>query len=141
MRDTSLMVNQVLIERIQRRLAAMDLKPEAASKRAGRGRDYIRNIINGKSANPKTAEAASLARALRCRLEWLLFGEGPETDEYASLAPDETTLLTAWRAVPPEQRDSVAPFVFALLSQAAANARSESPERWPDAPPARPSRP
>ena len=70
------MVDEDMIARIQRRLSELGTNPNAASEAAGLGRDYIRNILDGKSRNPKTEHILKLSRALKCRMEWLLTGEG-----------------------------------------------------------------
>jgi transcriptional regulator with XRE-family HTH domain len=72
-----------LMERIQARLDRLGVSSEAASKKAGLGRDFIRNIKRGKSKSPGSEQLAQLARkGLECSPEYLLgddFGEQIET--------------------------------------------------------------
>jgi transcriptional regulator with XRE-family HTH domain len=58
-------------DRIEMRLAATQQTEEAASKRAGRNRGYIRDLKR-KSSIPNAKNIADLAMALECTAEYLL---------------------------------------------------------------------
>lgn len=98
------MVTDGLKERVMQRVNALDLNPNAASEAAGLSRDYIRSIMEGKSRNPKTEHALKLARVLKCRLEWLLTGEGPVTNEVAELSPAQRAALDQFDRLPPDEQ-------------------------------------
>ena len=88
-----------LISRIDRRLAAIKKSANAACENAGLHRDFIRTIRRGKSTEPSATNMVALARALDCRAEWLVSGDGPETDDQPTLSGDESYLLEAYRAL------------------------------------------
>lgn len=72
---------QTLVERIQARLAAVDMDAAPASQAAGLGKDYIRDLLRGHKRTISSDAATRLARVLRCNVEWLLNGTGPETPD------------------------------------------------------------
>ncbi|MFN3075864.1 MAG: helix-turn-helix domain-containing protein [Alphaproteobacteria bacterium] len=98
---------KALAERILRRVAVMEMTPNSASEAAGLSRDYIRAIQDGKSKNPRIEHMIRLARVLRCRLEWLLTGAGPETDERAALSPREYAMLDRFSRLAPDKQEQV----------------------------------
>jgi SOS-response transcriptional repressor LexA len=71
-----------LLERIERRLTALNISAQAASKRANLSEDAIRNlqraVAEGKRKGVSTKTITGLARALQTSTSWLLDGEGPE---------------------------------------------------------------
>lgn len=74
-----------LYDRILRRLDRLGIAAEDASKRAGMGRDGIRNIKRGKSESPRGANLKALADVLECSVDYLL---GHEPDEAITTSPD-----------------------------------------------------
>ncbi|PGH55913.1 hypothetical protein CRT60_21935 [Azospirillum palustre] len=107
-------MSDTFFDRIERRLIATGQTEEAASKRAGRNRGYIRDLKRKKSV-PNSKNIAGLAVALECSSEYLLGimedpgappvakvtevveGESPITD-------DERLLITIYRALPEEDK-------------------------------------
>lgn len=79
----------MLADRIRQRLAALDLTPYAASLKAseGRSRDMIANILNGRSAHPRSDTLEKLAAVLETSVDWLLHGDGPPPPPPALAAP------------------------------------------------------
>jgi transcriptional regulator with XRE-family HTH domain len=67
-----------LVERIQRRLRATGLRPRRASELAGLNPTYLRDILDGRTRNPKTEQLTKLAAVLKTTSEWLLEGRGEE---------------------------------------------------------------
>lgn len=66
-----------LIREINRRMAALNLTPITLAKKAGLGRDAVRDITErGKSKNPSHATLAKIAKALGCAVADLT-GERP----------------------------------------------------------------
>lgn len=82
------------MQRIDRRLQALGLTDEGASKRAGLHRDTIRILRMRPGSRPRSDRAKALAKALGCRLEWLLDGELPETSETSGRLPRPPTPTT-----------------------------------------------
>ena len=89
-------MTESIIERIERRLAEMSMKAEAASKAAGLSRDAIRGIRrgmeDGRQRGVSTHTLERLAPILKVSPEWLAFGV--ETTRSAGLvaAPMQTRL-------------------------------------------------
>lgn len=107
-------MSDTFFDRIERRLIATGQTEEAASKRAGRNRGYIRDLKRKKSV-PNSKNIAGLAVALECSSEYLLgIAEDPgspptgRTDEPTSDEPqitdDERLLITIYRALPDEDK-------------------------------------
>jgi transcriptional regulator with XRE-family HTH domain len=70
------------MDRIQARLDRLGISAEAACKRAGLGRDFIRNIKSGKSKSPGVDHLRQLARrGLECAPEYLLGDDWAEQPE------------------------------------------------------------
>mgnify|MGYP001809603854 CR=1 FL=1 len=97
---------EAMKQRILERLAALGLNPNAASEAAGLDRDFVRTILRGKSREPSAERTLKLAKALHCRLEWLVTGEGPVTDEAPSLPPRDAAMLELFRGLSPEQQEA-----------------------------------
>lgn len=97
-------------DRIERRLIATGQTEEAASKRAGRNRGYIRDLKR-KNSVPNSKNIAGLAAALECSSEYLLglvdeLGTPPSPPivtpsmESGEITGDEQLLITIYRALP-----------------------------------------
>lgn len=71
-------VAMTLRRRIQQRLDALGLSMRAASKRAGLGTHFIRDLMDNPLQSPKAANLAKLAIALETTPEWLLEERGSE---------------------------------------------------------------
>ncbi|WP_042700777.1 hypothetical protein [Azospirillum sp. B506] len=102
-------------DRIERRLIATGQTEEAASKRAGRNRGYIRDLKRKKSV-PNSKNIAGLAVALECSSEYLLglseepgsppTGQATEVSaEEPQITKDERLLITIYRALPDEEKN------------------------------------
>jgi len=61
-----------LMERIEERLKATGLTANAASERAGCGRDFVRDIQRGRIKEPSAAKLKALADALECTPGYLM---------------------------------------------------------------------
>ncbi len=70
MRNNARMPDEVLIERVQQRLAELGLTPRAASLAATGKPDSIRNILRGRKPRSDTLDA--IAGALACSTDYLL---------------------------------------------------------------------
>jgi phage repressor protein C with HTH and peptisase S24 domain/lambda repressor-like predicted transcriptional regulator len=84
----------ILAAQIQVRLDRLGFTARAASIKAGLKPDAIRNIVRGKSQNPRGDTLRSLARALECSVQYLVSGddftEDTPSDDY--LPPNLPTL-------------------------------------------------
>lgn len=72
-----------LADRIQQRLDALGLKPNAASEKAGLERGYIKDLFAraraGKIRNPRADTLKKLSFAVECDIRWLATGQGSPT--------------------------------------------------------------
>ncbi|WP_452031942.1 hypothetical protein [Azospirillum palustre] len=107
-------MSDTFFDRIERRLIATGQTEEAASKRAGRNRGYIRDLKRKKSV-PNSKNIAGLAVALECSSEYLLgIMEDPGAPPVAKvtevvadeppITDDERLLITIYRALPDEDK-------------------------------------
>lgn len=71
-------MTETLADRVRQRLAALNLSGTAASLKAsgGTSRDIVKNILNGRSINPRADTLQGLADALETTVDWLLYGDG-----------------------------------------------------------------
>ena len=103
-------MSDTFFDRIERRLLATGQTEEAASKRAGRNRGYIRDLKRKKSI-PNSKKIAGLAAALECSSEYLLglvdeLGSPPshpiasQPVETGEVSDDERLLIAIYRALP-----------------------------------------
>lgn len=116
-RDNYRVMYDGLPERIERRLAALDLSARAASLSAGMGTEGIRNILRGKSLRPRYDRLERLAVVLNCRLDWLLHGTGPVEAPAGPIDLErEDAIISRYRAMSDDQRailDAVADSILA----------------------------
>ena len=68
---------------VRRRMAAKGLGPKALSRKAGLNETYVRDLLKGRSLNPRQAHLQNLAVALDCRVSDL-------TDETDASQADAT---------------------------------------------------
>lgn len=91
---------------IERRMAQLGMTANAASVAAGLPRDAIRDILSGKSQNPRADTIMKIARALRVDPTYLLLGskEGKTKDtprvEEVILPVRYTVAAGAWKEEP-----------------------------------------
>lgn len=89
------MLNTEILQRIEKRMAALDLSPRAISIAAGLGPDAIRDLKRRPDVLPRLDSLSALAEVLQTTPEWLAFG-------VESLAPERHTMtpvpLVSWVA-------------------------------------------
>lgn len=91
-----------LIERIEKRLAVVGLKPRRASELAGLSPSFVRDILDGSVRNPRGDTLAALAEVLKTTPEWLQHERGPEdADDELALTEDIARIV---RRIPPASR-------------------------------------
>ena len=74
---------------IYARMDELKMNPTQLSREAGLNATYVRDILEGKSKNPKTAEIERLAKALGCgSVADLMAYADPSARCVATLAPD-----------------------------------------------------
>lgn len=79
-----------MIERIEERLAALNLSPRAASLRVSRNPDLFRSVLRfGDEANPTKDTLDKIANALGVTPEWLLTGQTANPSPGAVLGGNE----------------------------------------------------
>lgn len=84
------MNDEVLKARVEQRLAALAAKPIPTATKAGLGRDFISDILNGKKASVRGSKLETLANALQTTTGFLL----GQTDEPSGMAKrDEVPIL------------------------------------------------
>lgn len=62
--DTSHMITPEIIESIRRRMLALGLNKKRLSLDSGNGETYVRDLLTGRSKNPKTEELQKVLDAL-----------------------------------------------------------------------------
>mgnify|MGYP000965547391 FL=1 len=70
-------VNSGLHDRIRQRLGALDMTPEAASKKAGLDKTYLRKLFERPGSSPRTDTLGAIAKALDTTVERLMNPQEP----------------------------------------------------------------
>lgn len=91
-----------LRDRIRRRLDVTGMKMGKASRAAGLGHTYVRDLLTGKVSNPRSEHLAKLAEVLGTTLEWLAEGRGAE--QPGAGVQDASQVLRIWDRIAPEDR-------------------------------------
>jgi len=65
-----------LVRRIHERLEALETNATAVSLSASDNKDLLRDILNGRTKNPRTDTIRKIAEALGTTVEWLMEGDG-----------------------------------------------------------------
>lgn len=65
-----------LVLRIQQRLGELGMTATAVSLKVGENKDLLRDIINGRTRNPRADTMRRIADALETTVEWLMEGDG-----------------------------------------------------------------
>lgn len=65
-----------LTRRIFARLSALETTATAISLKIGNNKDLLRDILNGRTRNPRTDTLRKIAEALETTVEWLMEGDG-----------------------------------------------------------------
>jgi transcriptional regulator with XRE-family HTH domain len=109
------------VARLKSRLTALNLNPNAASQRAGLGRDYVRDILRGRIQNPSAQRLNRLAEALECKPAYLL---GEDLDHWIRNfrgEPDDRTsarvaeVRNFYKTIGPKEPLPVGKLIFDLL--------------------------
>lgn len=61
-------------ERIRAEMDAQGLNPKTLSKKAGLAETYVRDLLEGRSSDPKLSKILAVAQALGKDLRWLVQG-------------------------------------------------------------------
>lgn len=83
----------ILRERVGNRLADLHLNSFEAARRAGLGRDFVNDILNGRKKSVRTEGLRRLADALQCDAGWLI-GDS-DTPVFVASAPSEIVFVEA----------------------------------------------
>ena len=65
-----------LADRVRQRMDTLGINMTAATKRGGLERTFVADLLSGKKQTINAANAAKLAKALECSVDWLLHGKG-----------------------------------------------------------------
>lgn len=126
-----------LAREVYRRMVARGMRQRELALRAGLNETYVRDILAGRSRNPRRDQLALLARALDCEIGDLPSGQplsgsssqevnrSPSNDperiepvdpsSVLPLYPSEVALIRLWRILPPNVRDEVLERITSLL--------------------------
>lgn len=93
------MMTGTLPDRVRERLEVLGLSGTAASLKAsgGESREVVRNILNGRSMNPRVDTMQGLAAALETTVDWLLYGDGDQPAPAIEGKPTSNVRLTDMR--------------------------------------------
>lgn len=80
-----------LARRIEERLALLETNATAVSLKISDNKDLLRDIINGRTKNPRTDTMRKVAVGLECSLEWLMDGDGEPTPPLLEGRPTPNT--------------------------------------------------
>jgi transcriptional regulator with XRE-family HTH domain len=118
----------VVAREVYRRMAEQGLKQKELALRSGLNETYVRDILTGKSQNPRLAQLAMLAKGLGCEVSDLTQPKSesgsPETIDNVQppgilpLRPGEIPLLRIWRLLGHPARDRVMELMVELLPSA-----------------------
>lgn len=89
-----------LAREVHRRMRLMHLNPKSLAKKAGVGESYVRDLMRGKSKNPRHDLLQKLAQALCCSILDLINPGGAQkqpSDSEIVDQPDELALLRFYR--------------------------------------------
>jgi transcriptional regulator with XRE-family HTH domain len=122
---------------VYRRMMDLEIGQKALAQAAGLNDTYVRDLIAGKSRNPKTEQLQKLADYFGCRLEDLTNPGSASRDQSSNevidfpgvlpLRPSEVRLVAMWRYLGRPARDRVIRFVAEMIAEQAA--RREANDR------------
>jgi transcriptional regulator with XRE-family HTH domain len=128
-----------LAREVHRRMVALGLNQRKLAQQAGLNETYVRDIITGRSRNPRRDQLERLARALGCSIGDLPSGTLPDDSPSSDathqpsndpqsvepvdpagilpLYPSEVSLIRLWRIIPGDVRDEVLELITRRLPQ------------------------
>lgn len=74
-----------MLARIRTQMEALGLTQKELAKRAGLNETYIRDLLEGRSQDPKLSKIQAVATALGKTLSWLV--DGTDTADVVSIMP------------------------------------------------------
>lgn len=90
---------KMVVERIQRRLAELNVSANAASVMAGRNREWWGQVVRKQELWPTTDNLVALCGALGLRANYVLFGKGARLLDEPDISEDLTMVpLVSWVA-------------------------------------------
>lgn len=88
------MTDNPLGERIKQRLELLGKTATGASLEISQNKDLLRDIINGRTRNPRTDTMQKVSLVLECTVEWLMYGDGEPTPPLLEGRPKPNARLT-----------------------------------------------
>jgi transcriptional regulator with XRE-family HTH domain len=105
---------------IYRRMRQANLTQKALATRAGVGSSYVRDLLRGKSLNPRYEHLSAIAKALGCSIEDLNIAPRPHDQIGQSELidkPEEMAILRFFRSLSPAERRRFVVRTFAGLPE------------------------
>lgn len=99
-----------LARELHRRMVEKDMGQKALALAAGVNETYVRDILRGKSLNPKQAQLDKVAKALGCSVQDLISPGRPQQlqdNERTAQTDEELALLRIWRRASDIGRDRI----------------------------------
>lgn len=107
-----------LAQQVYKRMIALGLGQKKLAENAGLNETYVRDILRGRSRNPKHDHLTKLAKALGCTVLELADPRGAESvheNENVAQTPEEIAWLRIWRRASDVGRDRLSEAVENLL--------------------------
>jgi transcriptional regulator with XRE-family HTH domain len=114
-----------LVRLLRQRMNEVEIRPKALALKAGLGDTYVRDILKGRSRNPKAAELAKLARALDMDAAALMAAASTPQDAELVKDPAELLLLRTWRKLVEQERLGVLDYIAFRLGVTSPRAAGE----------------
>lgn len=100
--------------RVQKRLEELGMARRAASEAAKLNETFIRDLVDGRTKNPRVDSLAKLAVVLKTNVEWLRTGKG---DPDAKEDPHTAEIIGIIPRLKPDDREKVKDYARFLASQ------------------------
>ena len=82
-----------MIDRIAVRMEELGMTPAEVARKAGLNHTYVRDILMGKSKDPKVSKVQAIADVLGVTIEWLIDGRRPVIDLFDHMLERDERLL------------------------------------------------
>ena len=106
---------------VYQRMMSSNLGQKALAHLAGVNETYIRDILKGKSKNPKSDQLLKVATALGCDLEDLTGPRRSSSNNHGGKLPyseSEIALIEMWRILSPSGKNIVISKIIEMLPRA-----------------------
>jgi len=97
----------LIARNVRKRMDAKGIGPKALSLKAGLNETYVRDILKGRSRNPRQAHLQNLALALECRVSDLTGEIGAARTDSAQADEVKRDLLVAFDSLDTRDRETL----------------------------------